>query len=70
LRGRARPWPNVPGFRRGPPHPVADNAIEHFAANGDYGIELLAGVRFAVCGIESDRGHGGLLTNLAVMMCR
>ncbi len=38
--------------------------------NGENGFELFADVLLLMCGIESDRGHGGLLTNLTVIMCR
>jgi hypothetical protein len=38
--------------------------------NGENGFELFADVLLLMCGIESDRGHSGLLTNLTAMMCR
>ena len=61
---------NLLGLRRGPPHLVADKDIEHFAESGENGLELFPDVHLLMCGIESDRGHGGLLTNLTAMMCR
>src|ERR1035441_4760232 len=70
LRAVGTPRTDVLGLRCRPLHPVTDKRIEHFAQNGENGFELFPDVRFLMCGIESDRGHGGLLTNLACMMCR
>jgi hypothetical protein len=61
---------NLLGLGRSPSHLVADKDIEHFAESGESGLELFPDIRFLVRGIESDRGHGGLLTNLTAMMCR
>jgi hypothetical protein len=58
------------GLRRGLSHPVAGKGIEHFAENGENGFELFSDVRRLMYGIKSDRGHGGILTNPTVMMCR
>jgi hypothetical protein len=64
------PRTNLPGLRDSPSYPVTDKGIEHFAENGENGFELFPDLLFLTCGIESDRGHGGLLTNLTGMMCR
>ena len=58
------------GLRRGLSHPGADKGIEHFDESGENGLELFSDVRRLMYGIKSDRGHGGLLTNLTAMMCR
>jgi hypothetical protein len=55
----------IPGLRRSPSHPVADKRVEHIRENGENGFELFADVLLLMCGIESDRGHGGVLTNLS-----
>jgi hypothetical protein len=58
------------GLRCSPPHPVADKGIEPFAESGENGLKLFPDGLFSVRGIESDRGHGGLLANLTAIMCR
>jgi hypothetical protein len=60
----------VRGLRCSPSHPVTDKGIEHFAESSENGFEPFSNVLFLMCRIESDRGHGGLLTNLTAMMCR
>ena len=50
-------------------HSVADKRIEHFSESGENGFELFSNVHLLMC-IESNRGHGGLLTNLTCIMCR
>jgi hypothetical protein len=69
LRRRSLELPRtgIPGLRRSPLHPVADKRVEHLMENGENGFELFADVLLLMCGIESDRGHRRLLTNLAAI---
>jgi hypothetical protein len=60
----------VRGLRRSPSHPVTGKRIEHLAENGRNGFEPSSNVFRLMHGTKGDRGHGGLLTNLTVMMCR
>jgi hypothetical protein len=67
-------WSHQLGFRNTPranlfclrsrlSHPVTDERIEQFTESRESGLELFPDMLLRVLGVESDRGHGGLLTN-------
>ena len=50
------------GLRRRLSHPVADEGVEHVAKSCESSFVPFPEVLAPMGGIESDRGHGGLLT--------